>query len=480
MTLRYFPKIFCYIAILFFSFGLFSLAKAEVYGYILTINVQAENTALQNGQSISKELAASGKIKIFLKVIDPSDPQKTFAVDKWDVVLNGIGASQWELQSIATNLNNYSADLILKQQQIQTGASIHAIAYVGTHQTNEVSFMLNVTKAPFVSVTPTPVISPVSSPILPTLTGENQKTKIIPPVSMLVAAVVSIAISSSMSVAATSLVVNGAASFIPSIFIFLWPGLASRKRPKWGKVLAGANREALKFIPIDLIRVEQGESEQVVARCYTDEYGDYGFSVKAGQYKIRPAILEAKIDTPSGDFYKEGDIIEVSQDFESPTVNPLLLRSLKKADLARAIYFSFFKSLQVTFLILAMVFTTVGTLLSLYVLFIQPSLLILLLLVFYLILWAIMISSWVHRKYTGRVIDKHTRLPIAFAVVRIMNESGTHFVRGAITNEKGDFSAVLKKGRYMILSGKEGYRIIRPKIFSTRMHSIGLIEMLPQ
>lgn len=482
MTLRFLPKVFCYIAIALFWIWLCPQAKAEVYGYILTVNVQANGEALQSGQSVSKDLAKSGEIKVFFKVIDPSDPQRTFQVDKWDIAANGISASTWNLENIKINLNNYSADLVLTQEQIQTGVVLSGVAYVSTHKTNDVSFKLNVTKTAIASVTPTATISPQEQSPTPPPVGKDVDPRVIPPLAMAVSAAVSIGLSSSMAILATSLVINGATPFIPSMLrlLLLIPlGLTKRNRPKWGKVISASNHEPIKFIPIELIRVEEG-IEQVVAKNFSDEDGDYGFNAKVGQYKIRPAILEAKIESLNGDFYKEDDLIEIKKDGESPIVNPLLLSSLKNTDLSRAIYFSLFKSFQTTFLILAIIITLIGTLISLYVIFIQPTILNGVILLLYAILWFIMIPGWLNKKFSGRVIDQHTRLPIPFAVVRIMNENGTSFIRGAITNEKGEFTSVLKKGRYMILSGKEGYRILRPKIFTTNMHSIGLIEMLPE
>lgn len=484
MTLRQLPKVFCVTIIALFCVMISSRVKAEVYGYILTINVQADSASVSSGQEISKELAQSGSVKVLLKVIDPADPQKTLNVEQWDVSIEGIGASQWKFGQIQTSGNNYAANLLLLEQQIQTGAIVHAIAYVGGHQTNAVSFRVNVFKTGLGVISPTPVVAQtVESPIALNKISEISEVKVIPPLAMAVTSIVSMGVSASMSTFATALVVNGATPFIPSVvhLIFMVPfGFIKRRYPKWGKVLVSPSHEPLRMVPLELVMVEKDGYEQVVAKTYSDESGEYGFKVKPGNYKIRPGIPGAQIISSDGDFYKQSDLINVKDFGTVPSVNPLLLGSIKKTDISRAIYFSFYQSFQTTFFTIGIISIFIGTLLSLYVLFLQASTVNLLILALYLVLWGVVIVRWNSSRFSGKVVDKHTRLPIAFAVVRIMNDRGTEFVKGAVTNEKGEFTTRLRKGKYMVLSGKEGYRILRPKIFSTRMHSIGLIEMLPE
>jgi hypothetical protein len=85
----------------------------------------------------------------------------------------------------------------------------------------------------------------------------------------------------------------------------------------------------------------------------------------------------------------------------------------------------------------------------------------------YFLLWAINVSYVIRKSPWSIVSESNTGNPIPLTLIRVMDEGNKRLVRTTVSDGKGKFSAILKKGQYNIFAAKEGYKLDHPVLFNT-------------
>jgi hypothetical protein len=133
--MRRLTQIFLVLLLAAFVFLPQSKARADVYGYVLKINISdTDNTStdkeIANGGSVTKEDVLNGQLKATVTVYDPSDTSLKPGVSDWAVSVksfdpagNEITSSGgvWSLENISKNANTYSAQLKLTDSDVLSG-----------------------------------------------------------------------------------------------------------------------------------------------------------------------------------------------------------------------------------------------------------------------------------------------------------------------------------------------------------------------
>ncbi|MFA7244068.1 MAG: hypothetical protein WC080_02170 [Patescibacteria group bacterium] len=253
------------------------------------------------------------------------------------------------------------------------------------------------------------------------------------------------------------------------VYSILSFGTVKKKRKKWGQVLEDGTGLPLSGAMVSLIKVGEDGTERVIETTTTDKSGVYGFAEPPGKYKIIAKKDKYQL-APKPDQYYDfdtGKIYEIDS-YTKGFLVPTIIMSINGKSLSgiHAIL-GWLRKMERFFNYASIVVLTAGTILVLNNLIHDPNLLNYLILAGYILLWVINFSLVIRKSPWSMVVDRHKGEPIGLTLVRIMTGDNTRLVKTAVTDDKGKFSAILKRGRYTILATKEGYTLPKPVRFDT-------------
>ena len=220
-----------------------------------------------------------------------------------------------------------------------------------------------------------------------------------------------------------------------------------KKRKPWGRVY-----DRLTDNPIYGAVVKIFDSKYKLAKetQTTDKEGRFGFLVSPGEYYIRI--------TRSGYEDYQSQLIKISQPDQSlildvpmvvsgATVKHPIINTLKLK-----------QQLRDTFYVSGLALTVIGSLISLAVALIVPSILNYGIVLVYLILWVFRIGmAHEHVKSFGKVLDKSTNKPVDLAVVRLFSADQSWLLETRVTDASGKFRFLVNHGGYYVTAVREGY-----------------------
>ncbi len=284
----------------------------------------------------------------------------------------------------------------------------------------------------------------------------------------------------SKMIAATGLVVSGITSISALAFatpftsaeIFLLPirlwslilialGLKKRTR-EWGTIYDSVTKR-----PLDPVFLELVDSEgRVVTTAFTDLDGRYGFLAKPGHYMIRPkktnyvfpSLLlghvtrdEVYLDLYFGNYFeikKEGEVIAKNVPMDSEKFD---WNEFEKKKEHQNVFYS--KRLQIYTKISDMLFGF-GLLISILAFAVVMNLYNSIILGVYLLM-LVLREVGVTLSKLGIVIDKNSRKPLPYCIVRAYSASLNNEVIHKVANENGQFYMLIPNGTYFLVIEKK-------------------------
>lgn len=455
--------IFCFL--LFLVVGVALRAKADVYGYILTITAVNNGADVKSGSTISLSDVQSGGFRYHLKVIDSTDPARVFDVDDWGISFSQ-GASGTGKFSISTSgsKNNLLAALSFSGEAYSGGQalSLSAQARIGSSLTNRANFALNVesilpdeTPAPSATLSFIPPEAKVSETI-----ESIAIVKIIERNAPRAAAVVIIPIALA-GASSIPLVVNLLGNFFA--YPILIPSWSRRK--KWGVVYDARTKKPVKGARIRVYSEPDGKSKGSVITASDGTFslivapGKYSITVTANGYIFPSKIVTGSTDGQYSSVY-HGGAFETQGGAGSETeLNisiPLDRTSTPVWDdkVIAAVHY-----IQKGFGLIRIPLLLIGSAFALLALYKTPSVLSYTISGFYCILWVIELRNLFRPHGYGVVIDDQ-RAALPLVLVRAVNDKGK-IAATMVTTPGGKFSTRLSSGQYKFDAVKSGYSHLR-------------------
>lgn len=220
-----------------------------------------------------------------------------------------------------------------------------------------------------------------------------------------------------------------------------------KKRKPWGRVY-----DRLTNNPIYGAVVKIFDSKYKLAKetQTTDREGRFGFLVSPGEYYIR-------VSRPGYEDYQSG-LIKISQPDQSLILDvPMAVAgAVVKRPVVNTLKLK--QQMRDGFYVIGLVLTVLGSLISLAVALIVPSILNYGIVLVYVILWVFRIGmAHEHVKSFGRVLDKSTGRPVDLAVVRLFSSDQSWLLETRVTDMSGKFRFLVNHGGYYVTAVREGY-----------------------
>src|SRR3989344_4061749 len=269
---------------------------------------------------------------------------------------------------------------------------------------------------------------------------------------------IAVPVAVTLEVAGASALVSSAVSANASLAVhiaealrfFQFLGLGSfriRRHKPWGKVF---NRLTNRAVKNATVRVFEVTFQKLKDTQFTDENGRFGFLISPGSYYLvisKDGFQDIKTEALNVKGKEEAFNIEVALIPESGAI--AVAKPLVK----------FLNSLMKIINILNPWILALGTLASIGILVILPTLFnVIVLLVYVSLDIAKFFLSKKILKSFGRVIDKLTQQPLALVVVRIFDVDKNWLLTSRVTDAYGRFKFLVTPGNYYITCAKEGYR----------------------
>lgn len=267
-------------------------------------------------------------------------------------------------------------------------------------------------------------------------------------------------------------------SFIPYISFLSTPGILlntlrlslskRRKFKPWGIVVDSSNGQPISFV---VCRLFIEGSTHLVDQTLTDENGSYGFLINPGKYRLE--ILKEGYDK-----YVENIIIEEEKQVSLKDVK--LYKEGSKVD--SKIKLKIFKQIQsylekfVEFI--TPIFLVLGLLVSSINIFIEFSIIQVVILITYIVFIAGMIVRKVDlRSRMSSVVDSETGFRVPEVLIKIFDLATGDLVDTTLTNRYGYFDYWGEPGKYAVYASLKGYSFPSKKSKHERIELNG-VEMI--
>ena len=250
----------------------------------------------------------------------------------------------------------------------------------------------------------------------------------------------------------------------PELFLFplrLWSlfltalGIKKRRKP-WGTVYDSITKQPLDPVYVSLFNLEGKE----VTSCITDLDGRYGFLVPAGVYKVVPQktnyiFPSKKLDKHFHDeFYQDlylGDYLNVSEEETIAKNIPMDPLSFDWNEFAKnkEQLFKFYSKKEVLFTRISNWLFAIGMTLAAVALLSVPVLYNIIIFILYVLLFILRETSF-KKKARGKLIEKNTGRPLAFAFIRVFSLATNVEISHKVTDKMGHYFCIVPNGKYYI------------------------------
>lgn len=264
-------------------------------------------------------------------------------------------------------------------------------------------------------------------------------------------------------------------------------GLKKKKRQPWGVVYDSVTKQ-----PLDpaYVVLEDGKGEEITSSI-TDLDGRYGFLLEPGTYKLvanktnytfpSKALLGKTEDVLYKDLYF-GEPIVVGQAGETVTKNiPLDPQKFDFNEFAKGKQqlTKFYSRHDVLIHRISNIFFYVGLVIAFAVLLVAPEPYNIIVFVVYLFMLAL--KYFVFRPTpTGSLIDKETKLPLSFAIVRVFSVSLGREMTHRVADIHGRYYCLVPFGNYYITVEKKNDDGTYTKVFTSPTIHAGKSGMIKE
>ncbi len=505
-------------------------AKAEVYGYDLTVLGKIGSSNVKNGSNVDR-LALGNDLVVTLRVIDPANSNNSPKVTSWEINVLSYSADGKAILSTVNGYWSYTAsssnninNLTLRLNSVSGikiddySVVVTAVATVGSRKTNSIRYKLTVNDPAEIIVnlntnsintnsvpendnsnidTPLTIVnSNADDYMAPEIVETNVNFDLVREIPASIANYSANIVKSfsnfvgvkdhvaktvySVGTAVTAFAAIQVASLANVSTLFsaselihtYWYALVSflgvrRKKNRWGRVVEAGTGLPLPSVKVSLISINEVGFQKVAAIYYTDKDGSYGFVVAPGKYRVSVSKDNFHPVDLGMDYYS-GQVLEVKNYKEGLVVSNIAM-IMNEETVKKHFYRA--RNLAVTEKIIS-VFSFLllgfGSILAIDTLFKDNTGASWIFAVIYLALWMFSVKNLIKKSPWSSVRDKGDKKPISLAIVRIMDETGKKLVRTVVTNQDGRFSALLGKGKYGVLVAKQGFYQSKPINFDTK------------
>lgn len=243
--------------------------------------------------------------------------------------------------------------------------------------------------------------------------------------------------------------------FFNSFFEFL--GIRKRRRP-WGTIYDSLLKRPVAGAIVKIVEVDSGRVRETRV---TDRAGRFGFLVEKGRYRLTVVktgyifpSAKIKLDKNKSDGYFSsvylGGVFSLQEGFLGKNIP---LDAVSQAPARFYLLFlrfaRFFERIRVPLLI-------IGTIIAILNLYLFRSLLDLVIILAYVLLWLYEIYQLRKVKPYGEVQDEDGT-PLDLAVIRFFREDNNKLIATSITDKKGRFFVILPQGGFYLTASKAGY-----------------------
>jgi hypothetical protein len=229
-------------------------------------------------------------------------------------------------------------------------------------------------------------------------------------------------------------------------------GIVRKNKKPWGRVYDATTGEAISLATVQIFDIDY---DRLLDTQTTDESGRYGFMVKPGNYILK---VEKKDYKYPSEIYKGGyrgqKIIIKDNDAHIKYDIPLDVDNQKLAKRVGIVsnVLHILNIVKVPILI-------IGTLMSVCIAIVYPTMQNWILVSAYMIIWTIeIVFSIINSRSYGRVLKAQTKDVIASVIVRIFDDESGKLIKTSITNREGKFVILAKNGKYKLTFTKYGYK----------------------
>jgi|GEM_PF-6365728 len=239
------------------------------------------------------------------------------------------------------------------------------------------------------------------------------------------------------------------------IFTIIGLLLSRKKRKLWGLVYEFAT---LKPIPFTIVRLYDAKGK-VLHQTVTDLKGRYGFPVLKGKYELEILHNDYKTRKIPAIIQKEG------------LINLDIPMLAKKKTKELAIHYRIFRSLKDIIRKLRTPIVILGFLFSLVALWLQFSIInIIIFLAYILILVIRIIYIIMQPRELNKLINSKTVQAIRKrAIIKIFNRKNWQLIETQISNEQGKFGFSIEPGSYALLVAAKGYQFPSKHVTKNRL-----------
>lgn len=248
-----------------------------------------------------------------------------------------------------------------------------------------------------------------------------------------------------------------------SLLNFLFTSwLPIRRRHRWGTI-----RDKKTSVPVAGVEVQlwQSGSDKAIAKYRTDQTGQYGFLVdKPGEYLL---TIENQLYYP---YKSDTFLIKDTDEVVSMDIALSPNEAEQAAQMSRArIYMDW----VYYFNYISVILMSVGTIVSIYIFYVEPTLLSGAILGFYALIWGFKLYFYLRYRHYGQVVDSSDNSPISKAIVQLTGErQGIQaLIHSTISDARGRFLFIVKPAKYSMIVAKEGFDPAETEASDTKLSS---------
>jgi len=245
---------------------------------------------------------------------------------------------------------------------------------------------------------------------------------------------------------------NVAMATSSSLRIFFFGWLPKKRRKGWAKI---KNKDG-KAILGAIVKLFSIELERVIAQTITDKNGNFDFSIKkSGKYQIIVSATGFE-----NYFSQEKTILENSFSilFEDIILNYSAIALNKKHPVF--VWIIIIQSMVNIIYKLRLPIIIIGTIVAIYNEVKYYDFWSLVVVILYILVWAIEIISKKQTNSKGLIFDKSTNLLLEKVIVRLLKENtdSEKLISTTVTDKKGEFTFIVSAGDYRVTAIGFGYK----------------------
>lgn len=269
-------------------------------------------------------------------------------------------------------------------------------------------------------------------------------------------------------------------------FSYFWIApvhLGRRRRKPWGIVFDSTTGMPVARV---IVRIFSREFNKLKESQITDEEGRFGFLIEPDQYYLTVSrmgyifpshLLRSVAISQYEDIYRGDTITVTKQNMGGLSINVPIDPNVRTVSRMRLTWLRFINFLGFILEKFSLPLLIAGTLLSWVALILDPKTSNYVILFVYgiFIFLKYMVQQLLERSW-GIVENVETGDPIDLTIIRIYNTASGLLIGTRVTNQRGQFTALVPPGQYYMVAVKPGYEVFRSKLMTISKRK-GLIRL---